>query len=248
MGSWIRNGWKQTGCDSISVIDSWSPWWSIQFTEVGIGVCLWPLGKLHNKLTGPKTSMVLPITWWCHDMERLSTLLALCEGNLLVINEFPNKWPVTQSFDVFFVGLNNLLNKLSNCMWLVSQSCDIHTVTTNSLAQNMHGAVNHWIYSMSFSWKEILEFFVIVIVAPNNWELNRSLIAVWYLNSEAWKQWPTFCRQHCQTEYPDSNVFILIKIPQKFVPWGPSDNTSALVDSSSPSDAHMHQWIGSALI
>ena len=41
-------------------------------------------------------------TWWRHQMETFSALLALCEGNLPVTGEFPSQKPVTRSFDVFF--------------------------------------------------------------------------------------------------------------------------------------------------
>ena len=42
-------------------------------------------------------------------MEKLSVLLALCEGNPAVTGGFPSQKPVTQSFDIFFVVR---LNKL----------------------------------------------------------------------------------------------------------------------------------------
>ena len=41
-------------------------------------------------------------TWWRHQMEALSALLALCAGNSPVTGEFPTQRPVTWSFDVFF--------------------------------------------------------------------------------------------------------------------------------------------------
>ena len=41
-------------------------------------------------------------TWWRHQMEPFSALLALCAGNLPVTGEFPSQRPVTRSFDVFF--------------------------------------------------------------------------------------------------------------------------------------------------
>ena len=41
-------------------------------------------------------------TWWRHQMEVFSALLALCAGNSLVAGEFPAKRLVTRSFDVFF--------------------------------------------------------------------------------------------------------------------------------------------------
>ena len=42
------------------------------------------------------------VSWWRHQMETFSALLALCEGNSPVTSEFPWQRPVTQSFDVFF--------------------------------------------------------------------------------------------------------------------------------------------------
>ena len=41
-------------------------------------------------------------TWWRHQMETFSALLAICAGNSLVSGEFPAQRPVTRSFDVFF--------------------------------------------------------------------------------------------------------------------------------------------------
>ena len=41
-------------------------------------------------------------TWWIHQMETFSALLALCAGNSLVTGEFPSQRPVTRSFDACF--------------------------------------------------------------------------------------------------------------------------------------------------
>ena len=41
-------------------------------------------------------------TWWRHQMETFSALLAICAGNSPVPGEFPAQRPVTRSFDVFF--------------------------------------------------------------------------------------------------------------------------------------------------
>ena len=41
-------------------------------------------------------------SWWHHQMEAVSVLLALCAGNSPVTGEFPSQRPVTRSFDVFF--------------------------------------------------------------------------------------------------------------------------------------------------
>ena len=53
-------------------------------------------------------------SWWRHQMETFSTLLAFCAGNSPVPGEFPAQRPVTQSFDVFFdLHLNKWLSKHS---------------------------------------------------------------------------------------------------------------------------------------
>ena len=40
-------------------------------------------------------------SWWLHQMETFFVLLALCEGNSLVIVDFPSQRPVPWCFDVF---------------------------------------------------------------------------------------------------------------------------------------------------
>ena len=42
------------------------------------------------------------VSWWRHQMETSSALLAFCAGNSPVTGEFPAQRPVTRSFDVFF--------------------------------------------------------------------------------------------------------------------------------------------------
>ena len=41
-------------------------------------------------------------SWWRHEMEIFSALLALCVGNSPATGEFPAQRSVTRSFDVFF--------------------------------------------------------------------------------------------------------------------------------------------------
>ena len=51
-------------------------------------------------------------TWWRHQMETYSALLAICAGKSQVPSEFPTQRPVTRSFDVFFdLHLNKQLSK-----------------------------------------------------------------------------------------------------------------------------------------
>ena len=55
-----------------------------------------------------KLSLPLPdcqarwFSWWRHQMETFSALLAFCAGNSPVTGEFPSQRPVTRGFDVFF--------------------------------------------------------------------------------------------------------------------------------------------------
>ena len=56
-----------------------------------------------------------PISWWRHQMETFSALLAICAGNSLFPGEFPSQRPVTRSFDVFFDLRQN--KRLSTQWW-----------------------------------------------------------------------------------------------------------------------------------
>ena len=58
------------------------------------------------------------ITWWRHQMETFSALMALCAGKSLVTSEFPSQRPVTRSFHVFFdLRLNKRLSKQPRRRW-----------------------------------------------------------------------------------------------------------------------------------
>ena len=58
------------------------------------------------------------VSWWRHQMETFSALLAICAGNSPVTGEFPAQRPVTRSFDVFFdLRLNRQLSKQWGRWW-----------------------------------------------------------------------------------------------------------------------------------
>ena len=62
-------------------------------------------------------------SWWRHQMETFSALLALCAGNSPVSGEFPSQKPVTRSFDVFFdLRLNKRLSKQPWGWWFETLS------------------------------------------------------------------------------------------------------------------------------
>ena len=49
-------------------------------------------------------------TWWRHQMETFSTLLAICAGNSPVPGEFPAQRPVTRSFSLICARINGWVN------------------------------------------------------------------------------------------------------------------------------------------
>ena len=66
---------------------------------------------------------VCRFSWWRHQMETFSALLAICAGNSPVPGEFPTQRPVTRSFDVFFdPRLNKRLSKQSWSWWFETLS------------------------------------------------------------------------------------------------------------------------------
>ena len=84
--------------------------------------------------------MVQCWTWWRHQMETFSALLAICAGNSLVPGEFPAQMPVTRSFDVFFdLRLNKQLCKQSWGWWFETPACPLwcHCNETESSMINM---------------------------------------------------------------------------------------------------------------
>ena len=67
--------------------------------------------------------MNMTTTWWRHQMETFSALLAICAGNSSVAGEFPAKRPATRSFDVFFdLRLNKRLSKQAWGWWFETLS------------------------------------------------------------------------------------------------------------------------------
>ena len=87
---WVPIRWQAIICNNVGLV-----YWSI-YTSLG--------------LDGLKKSHMF--SWWRHQMETFSALLALCVGNSPVTGEFPAQRPVTRSFDVFFdLHLNKWLSK-----------------------------------------------------------------------------------------------------------------------------------------
>ena len=72
----------------------------------------------NRQLQVPVNEITVMWTWWRHQMETFSALLAICAGNSPVSGEFPAQRLVTRSFDVFFdLCLNKRLSKQSWGWW-----------------------------------------------------------------------------------------------------------------------------------
>ena len=66
------------------------------------------------------------ISWWRHQMETFSVLLAICAGNSPVSDEFPAQRPVTPSLDIFFdLRLNKQSSKQPWGWWFETLSCPL---------------------------------------------------------------------------------------------------------------------------
>ena len=71
-------------------------------------------------------AMMTSSTWWRHQMETFSALLAICAGNSPVPGDFPTQRPVTRSFDVYFdLRPNKWLSKQSWGWWFETLSCSL---------------------------------------------------------------------------------------------------------------------------
>ena len=89
------------------------------------------------------------ITWWRHQMETFSALLALCAGNSPVTGEFPSQRPVPRRFDVFFdLRLNKRFRKPSGGWWFETPSWSLWRQCN----------VSQTTVSNAFPWMKMLEF------------------------------------------------------------------------------------------
>ena len=118
-------------------------WWVLLNVNIILKVwniiILHPLPNFNGGLVKP--SLVLWhgwVTWWRHQMETFSALLAICAGNSPVSGEFPTQRPVTRSFDIFFdLRLNKRLSKQSWGWWFETLSCPLWRQCNDYIHRNM---------------------------------------------------------------------------------------------------------------
>ena len=101
----------------------------------------------HEDITLPRVMVVIVWTryksWWRHQMETFSALLAICAGNSSVPGEFPAQRPVTRNFDVFFdLRLNKRLSKQSWGWWFETLSRPLWRHCNVWLLWNIQSSIN----------------------------------------------------------------------------------------------------------
>ena len=101
-------------------------------------------------------------SWWRHQMETFSALLAICAENSPVTGEFPAQRPVTRSFDVLFdLCLNKRLSKQSWGWWFETPPHPLwrHCIVIPNYRSNALWVLKHngpvglmWQYWQSVPW------------------------------------------------------------------------------------------------
>ena len=106
-------------------------------------------------LASPKFRQINLETWWRHQMETFSALLALCAGKSPVSGEFPSQRPLTRSFDDFLdLRLNKRLSKQSWGWWLdvsVMNMGEYQTTTAFELFAHFLGSIIPCWFNPSFT-------------------------------------------------------------------------------------------------
>ena len=108
-----------TACVKRQVVNQWQ----VNSDLVKCRLCAFYSVTLTMQPLGLENFQQCCFTWWRHQMESFSALLALCARNSPVPGEFPAQRPVTRSFDVTFdMRLNKRLSKQSWGWWFETLS------------------------------------------------------------------------------------------------------------------------------
>ena len=140
---------------------------------------------------------ILRESWWRHQMETFSALLAFCAWNSPVHGEFPAQRPVTRSFDVFFdLRLNKRLSKQSWGRWSETPSSSLWSHRNDytdiiwmkwyyaGIAMLLHNSKFHCCILLEiklttiyrFNWKYVLQQLVIANAFSTNFHFAIELI------------------------------------------------------------------------
>ena len=164
-------------------------------------------------------------SWWRHQMETFSALLAICAGNSPVSGEFPSQRPVTRSFDIFFDPcLNKRLSKQSWGGWFETLSCPLwRQCNVNSSIRCLHVLrnryyMNAYINAFQTTLNQMLMSLFpqdIVITVLTYWGRDKMTAIFQTTVSNAFS---------CMKIY-----WFWLKISLNFIPKGPINDIPALV-------------------
>ena len=168
-------------------------------------------------------------TWWRHQMETFSALLAICAGNSPVPGEFPAQRPVTRSFDVFFdLRLNKRLSKQSWGRWFETLSCP--------LWRHFNGI------SIDYANDPSLHWFVVVILSV----LNRFMWTIYTLLGGL---------LHCHVDYiydytckPDIILQIIRNSECKWYKWAHYNTSNPFFEKNVHGQKHPRGWINAKAV
>ena len=117
---------------------------------------------------------ILARTWWRHQMETFSALLAICAGNSPVPGEFPAQRPVTRSFYVFFdLHSNKRLSEQwwAGDLWHHRAHYDV-TVMMFALSHSKPGVVMNHILSL---WQHVVPAIGVLTIRGFQYSLMLSV-------------------------------------------------------------------------
>ena len=167
-------------------------------------------------------------SWWRHQMETFSALLAICAGNSPVSGEFPTQRPVTRSFDVYFdLRPDKRLSKQSLGWWFETLS--------HSLWRHRNG---NRLFSRLIAAQITLDVLrsstrnTCLTAQPLERDTSSVCELKMYslLNAVRSRQNSRhFPNDIFKCIFLNENVWISIKVSPKFVPKGPINNIPALV-------------------
>ena len=124
-------------------------------------------------------------SWWRHQMETFSALLALYAGNSPVTCEFPSQRPVTRSFDIFFhLCLNKRLSKQSWGWWFETPS--------NSLCRHCNVMYCKYQMGIPFTHFHLIQFkhcvLAIILRLLTHYSSQAPQVCCKFLKGEFWTQ------------------------------------------------------------
>ena len=137
-------------------------------------------------------------SWWRHQMETFSALLAICAGNSPVPGEVPTQRQVTRTFDVYFdLRPNKRLSKQSWGWWFETPS---HPLWRHCNVLSLHSVVaassnvNHTNMAVIVSF--IIESTAYEGFAYIALHLNWGYVNRWKIVQNGWHKENNFCNDH----------------------------------------------------